>query len=121
MPTSQPKLRRGRIVRAEIPDANRIRKERPVVILTPTDEIPNLDSLVVIAITTTFPEPPPGDHVELPWHPRSHPVTRLKRRSAAVAKWIVRIAPDDIRSFGGDVPKAKLKEIDKKISELDQS
>jgi len=120
MALAQPKLRRGRIVWAEISDRNGIAKLRPVVILTPTEEIPNSNTLSVVAISTTFPDPPPGDYIPLPWHPRGHPITRLKKRSAVVAKWVATIEPQNVMEMGGDVPKKQLIAIDKKLLELDQ-
>lgn len=61
-------LQLGRIVWAEIADANGIRKLRPVVIVTPSDRITPAAPLDVIAVTSRVPEPLPHDHVLLPWH-----------------------------------------------------
>jgi hypothetical protein len=99
-----PSLRRGRIVLAAVEDRNGFRKERPCVILTPTHDIREGGALVVLAITTTFPSPAPPDCVELPWHPQGHPVTRLRRRSAAVIGWYDEISASDVLGYAGDVP-----------------
>jgi hypothetical protein len=61
-------LQLGRIVWAEIADANGIPKLRPVVIVTPSDRITSIAPLDVIAVTSRVPEPLPSDHVLLPWH-----------------------------------------------------
>jgi hypothetical protein len=107
----RPDLRRGRIVWAAVRDRKGARKERPVVILTATEDIHPDKSLEVMAVTTSFPDPPPADHVELPWHPRGIASTRLRRRSAAVLSWITEIRPAHILSFHGDVPPRLMTEI----------
>ena len=60
----------------------------------------------VMAITSTFPDPPPDNHVELPWHPQGQASTGLRRRSAAVLTWLAEVDPSDILRFHGDVPPA---------------
>lgn len=79
-----PKLVLGRIVWAEVADANGIRKLRPAVIVTPTDQLTPTAPFDVVAITSRLDDPLPEDHVLLPWHPRRHPRTGLNRRCAAV-------------------------------------
>jgi hypothetical protein len=80
-------LELGRIVWAEVADANGIRKERPAVIVTATDQIQADRPLDLIAITSRLPDSLPDDHVLLPWHAQGHPRTGLNRRSAAVCSW----------------------------------
>lgn len=75
----------GQIVWAEIADANGIRKERPAVVVTPTDRITLTDPLEVVAITSRLPSTLPDDHILLPWHPRGHPRTDLNRKCANVS------------------------------------
>ena len=104
MPQQQARLRRGRILFAAVRDRNGYTKQRPCLVLTPTDKIGPDEPLVVMAITTTFKVPPPEDCVELPWHPRGHPVTRLHKRSAAVIGWYDEIAVADVLGYAGDVP-----------------
>jgi len=72
----------------------------------------------VAAITTTFPDPAPVFCVPLPWHPRQHPVTRLRERSAAVVNWLAAIEPNDIAGYGGDVPTKYMRAIERKLHEL---
>jgi mRNA-degrading endonuclease toxin of MazEF toxin-antitoxin module len=81
------------------------------------DEIATGGKLVVVAVTTTFADPPPKNCVPVPWHPRGHPVTRLTRRSAAVCDWIVAIDPDEIGGFAGDVPAKIMRLIADKLLE----
>jgi mRNA-degrading endonuclease toxin of MazEF toxin-antitoxin module len=97
-------LQLGRIVWAEIADANGIRKLRPAIIVTPTDRITPTAPLDVVAVTSRVPEPLPDDHVLLPWHAQRHPRTGLNRRCAAVCSWVARISHDDVRDLAGVVP-----------------
>jgi mRNA-degrading endonuclease toxin of MazEF toxin-antitoxin module len=94
----------GQIVWAELADANGIRKLRPAVVVTPTHRISPTGPLEVVAVTSRIPQPLPGDHVLLPWHPRGHPRTRLNRKCAAVCSWVARIVAGDIQSMAGLVP-----------------
>ncbi len=89
-------LQLGRIVWAEIADANGIRKLRPAIIVTPSDRITLTAPLDVVAVTSRLPEPLPDDHVLLPWHAQRHPRTDLNRRCAAVCTWVARISHDDV-------------------------
>ena len=106
MPHPRPDLRRGRIIWVTVRDRRGHAKHRPAIVLTATSDISHDEPLVAIAITTTFPDPPPADHIQLPWHPQGRVMTRLYKRSAAVLSWIVEIEPGDIESLGGDVPAA---------------
>jgi hypothetical protein len=81
------------------------------------DEIATGGELVVVAVTTTFADPPPENCVPVPWHPRGHPVTKLTRRSAAVCDWIVAIDPHEIGGFAGDVPSKIMRLIEDKLLE----
>ena len=110
--------RRGRIVWAEIPDHNGHAKLRPAIVLTPTSEIKEHAPLVVVALTTTYPDPAPDDHVELPWHNAKHPVTRLNQRSAAVISWLSTITPEQVEGFAGDTPARQMRVIEEKLDQL---
>jgi len=111
-------LQFGRLVWAEIADANGIPKLRPAVIVTPSDRIMPAAPLDVIAVTSRVPEPLPHDHVLLPWHAQGHPRTGLNRRCAAVCTWVVRIRHVDIREVAGVVPGAVMLEILSKVTAL---
>lgn len=97
-------LRYGRLVWVVVKDRNGYRKTRPGIIVTPTEEISDTEPIVVVAVTTSFKDPPPSDHVPLPWHPSGRVLTKLTRRSAAVTSWLETAYADEIESFGGDVP-----------------
>ena len=53
--------------------------------------------LVVMAVTTTYLNPAPGNFIELPWHPVARRVsTGLARRSAAVVTWLDTVYSDEV-------------------------
>jgi mRNA-degrading endonuclease toxin of MazEF toxin-antitoxin module len=108
-------LRYGRLVWATVKDRNGFRKSRPGVILTPTDEITENSPLVIVAVTTTFRDPPPSDHVLLPWHPTGRVVTKLTWRSAAVISWLETAYTDEVESFGGVVPAEVMRKIEAQV------
>jgi hypothetical protein len=74
--------------------------------------------LIVAAITTTFAEPPPSNHMKLPWHPRGSVSTKLRQRSAVVLDWQSTITPDEVVAFGGDVPIRTMLEIELRLDDL---
>ncbi len=98
----------GRIIWAEIADANGIRKLRPAVIVTPADRLTPTGPFDVVAVTSRLPQRLPNDHVVLPWHPRGHPRTGLNRRCAAVCSWVARIAEAGVQDVAGIVPASVL-------------
>ena len=111
-------LQLGRIVWAEVLDANGVPKLRPAVIVTPSDRITPTALLDVIAVTSRVPEPLPNDYVLLPWHAQGHPRTRLNRKCAAVCTWVAHIRHADIRDLAGVVPGAVMLEILSKVTAL---
>jgi hypothetical protein len=74
------------------------------VVVTGDAEIATEVIVVAVAVTTTFADPPPADHVPLPWDPLGRSSTRLTRRSAAVCSWVLAIEKDNIEPTGGFVP-----------------
>ncbi|MCP4594091.1 MAG: type II toxin-antitoxin system PemK/MazF family toxin [bacterium] len=108
----------GQIVWASIADARGFRKLRPGIIATPTERIHSTGPLDVVAVTSRLPDPLPPDHVLLPWHPRRHPRTGLKRKCAAVCTWVVRISPTDIEDVAGILPGAVMLDILTKLANV---
>jgi len=104
-------LRRGRIVWATVRDMRGHEKQRPIIILTETENIRPGEWLEAMAVTTSFADPPPADHVPLPWHPQGRVMTKLRKRSAAVLSWLVEIDPADILELHGDVPTRLMSQI----------
>jgi hypothetical protein len=86
-------------------DHNGHLKRRPAIIISPTDEIEAGAEIAVMAISTSYPAPPPANCIELPWNnDRRRSVTRLSQRSAAVTNWLRYIREEEIDELAGDVP-----------------
>lgn len=102
----------GRIVWAEIADANGVRKLRPAVVLQ--HDLQDL-SLLVVAVSSFLPQPLPSDHVLLPWHPQRHPKTGLNRPCAAICSWVSRIQTSDVDDSAGIVPNTVFQAILEKL------
>ena len=118
LPARPRELRYGRLIWAQLKDRNGFRKDRPGIILTPTEEIEADQPLVVLCVTTSYPSPPPPDHIELPWNSDPRKVaTRLARRSAAVIGWFDSIYQNEIIEVKGFVPNKILAEIQRRISD----
>jgi len=113
-------LRYGRIVFAWIEDRNGFTKLRPAVVVVKDEDITNDRELILVAVTTTFADPPPEFCIPLPWHPRGHPVTRLTKRSAAVCNWLSVTRPERIVGFGGYVPAKTMQLIQAKLRASDE-
>jgi mRNA-degrading endonuclease toxin of MazEF toxin-antitoxin module len=109
------RLKTGRIVWAEIADANGIRKLRPAVIVTPTEGLTEAGPFDVVAVTSRLADPLPDDHVLLPWDAKGHPRTKLNRRCAAVCTWMTQIVEGDIQDLAGFVPTAVMTAILTKV------
>lgn len=109
----------GVIVWVVVKDRNGIRKRRPVIVLTAAEVGGEDGPLVVVAVTTTFPHPPPGDHVALPWNADARKVgTGLARRSAAVCSWLDVVYPDEIDEIIGRVPVKIMAEIARRVDKI---
>ncbi len=92
-------------------------KVRPVVVISP-DPVELLDEpFAAVALTTTFEEPPPAACIPIPWYPQGHPVTGLRKRTAAFCDWLVAIRPGNVRRKVGRVPSLVLLEILRRVSE----
>jgi hypothetical protein len=106
----------GRIVWADIPDANGARKLRPAVIVAVPDSPTPEEPFFVVAVTSRLPAPLPDDHVLLPWHREGHPRTGLNRRCAAVCTWVAQIIASDIQDTAGVVPATQMASILSKVA-----
>jgi len=68
--------------------------------------------MAIMAITTSYPAPPPPTHVELPWHNDPECVgTHLGKRCAAVINWLRCVETEDVEELAGDVPPKLMLEI----------
>jgi mRNA-degrading endonuclease toxin of MazEF toxin-antitoxin module len=110
---------RGRIIWAEVPDPQgRNPKKRPLIILTPTEEILPDGPVQCVVISSQFNQAPAEVQVSLPWQAQGHPRTGLRKRCAAVCTWLVSISQSGIESYGGLVPAKQLLQIEQIIDEL---
>ena len=93
-------------------------KDRPAVVVTPSDELADGAPLIVAAISTLKPGPVPDDHVPLPWHPQGHPRTGLKTNCAVVCRWLQVVEPPQVARIIGFVPGQRLEEVAATLSRL---
>ena len=113
------KLEQGHIVAIEVLDPeNRNPKVRPVVIVSPTDEIGFDAPFWGVAITGTLPRLLPKEYVPIPYHRAGHPRTGLKKRCAAKCDWFVEIHNDQVVRSIGRVPVAVLSSIIQQVDAL---
>ncbi len=104
-----PTLQRGQIIQAEVADPQgKNRKVRPLIILTPTEEIREGERFVAVAVSSTFPHPIPEDCVELPYHPAGQVRTRLRKPSVAVCSWHIGLLHTDVIQPIGWVPNQQM-------------
>jgi hypothetical protein len=112
--------KQGSVIRARVFDPQgRNPKVRPLVIVTPTAEIPRAAELVAIAITGEFATPLAPDEVELPYHPGGRAGSGLKKQCVAKCRWQCRIKPVDIIERKGYLGVAKVEEILGKLADIE--
>jgi len=104
-------LRYGRIVLASVSDGRGNSKNRPVVIVTPTEEISDDQDVLAVCISTQVEDPLPLEHVKLPWSRPRHPRTGLNQPNVARCDWAVAVPPSRIVKVLGNTPSAQLAEI----------
>jgi mRNA-degrading endonuclease toxin of MazEF toxin-antitoxin module len=98
--------------------AGRNPKARPLVLLVGEDEVRADAPLLAVGITGTLPTPLPDGYVLLPWDRAGHRQTGLKKKSAAVCNWIVRVAPSGSLQVIGRAPNAQFAEICQKVQAI---
>lgn len=95
---------------------------RPVIILTPTVEIPSATELigVVASHTASHERPRPESYIDVPFHPRGLVRTKLKKPTVAVCEWLAVVNPASLSEddSGGVVPAVVLEAIVKKVREI---
>ncbi len=103
----------GQIVRIRVTRHEK-EKIRPVVIVTPNEEMVKGTPLVGVAITGT-PDPPTGYDVPLPWHAQGRVRRGLDRPNAAVCCWFVAFDAMDIMETIGHAPPEDMRSIKEAI------
>ncbi|HEX8202782.1 MAG TPA: type II toxin-antitoxin system PemK/MazF family toxin [Isosphaeraceae bacterium] len=97
------------VIVAGLPDPHgRNPKDRPAIVVTPTDELRAGRPIFVVAITTTLTSPLPDDYVRLPWSRPRHPRTGLNSRNAAVCHWLAHVEESKVVRAIGRVPGREL-------------
>lgn len=113
----------GRIIWANFvdPQGNEAGPHRAVII-TPTEDIEAGKPIRVVVISSKLHWAKAEDMVILPFFPTSagHPVTRLKKKSAAICNWRPAIKEADITGYGGEIKGKWLFSILKRVKELDK-
>ena len=109
MPT--PSLCQGRILWLEIADPLGNIKRRPVVIVTPNDQIESATTLAGIICSTTSARvrPRPADYIKIPHDPNRVCRTKLRKPTVAVCRWAVQLSKESLAAvdeddYGGVAP-----------------
>jgi mRNA-degrading endonuclease toxin of MazEF toxin-antitoxin module len=111
----------GSIVRAKVLDPQgQNEKNRPLVIVSRTEEIRPGEPLYCVAVTSTFSKPLEESAVALPYHPNGHPRTGLKKKCVASCKWLIEIQEANIEKIIGRVPDSEMSLIRQKVDALDR-
>lgn len=101
-------LRQGSIIWIEVADRRGIKKTRPVVVITASNEIVLDSEIVGLAITSTFEVPVTPPRVLLPSSPYGHPATGLRKPSVVVCDWPQLFRPSEVSGIEGYVPRNAL-------------
>lgn len=92
-----------------VPDDNGYIKNRPAVVVVDFHDTDDL--AVCVAITTSFPDPPPASSIVLPYSRSKKCGTGLFEECVAKCDWIVEVSVDDIDHRIGHLPSPHLKKI----------
>lgn len=108
----------GAIVHAWTTDRNGVRSQHYCVVLTSDADLPRVGEVVCAVVSTDQELSPPEQRVELPYDEAdpSRTPTRLARRCWATVGFVQRLAPGDILSVKGEVPRAVAEELSFKMS-----
>lgn len=109
-------LKQGRIVYTVVFDLRGGNpKRRPVILLTPPDQVPPGEPLIGVAVSTQPKDPLPDECVRLPSNARKQGSSRLPERCAAVCNWAVAFHEASIEAVGGIIYGELLFEIIEKV------
>ncbi|MGH7135104.1 MAG: hypothetical protein ACREHD_05145 [Pirellulales bacterium] len=113
-----PSLCQGRIIWSDVADRLGNVKRRPVVIVTPDDDIKTAAELIGVVCSTTsaYVQPRPADYIEVPHHPTGNCRTKLRKATVAVCRWTVELSKElllalDEEDYAGVIPPRTLKSI----------
>lgn len=115
------RYRYGQIVRAWVLRHDQW-KRRPVVIITPDEDVVPGEDLFAVCISSS-PEslapPLQSHHILLPWDRRGHPKTGLVKACAAICNWQIMLPEAHIIEHMGHVPNKQLEKIANSLAALD--
>jgi len=112
-------LRQGSVIQAWISDPQgHNRKLRPLIIVTPTDEISAGDEFYAVAVTTSFAEPLNPDEILLPFHPSGQAKSGLRKKCVAKCSWLVPLLPADVHDVQGFIATPRLAIILRTVGQL---
>jgi len=117
----QGNYRPGHIVKVRLDDSRGAGKIRWMLVLSDLQSEPNHPFFLCVAISTTFPHPPPANSFPPPWHPSGSASTGLRKRSAAILDWVRKIPPDAIIQKDGYVTNAMLRPIYKSLESFEDT
>lgn len=107
----------GRILQAKVPEVRGGYKERPVIIVTPTDEITDGDSFQVVACTTQGESYPSEYNVSIP----AGKCRGISSDSDAVCDWMPDVKEKDVVGVLGILPPKYLNQIISKLRKLSEA
>ena len=113
--------RPGDIVKVVLNEDRGGHKPRWKLILSTLESHADSSYYLCVAISTTFPEPPPAMNVPLPWHPLGTASTGLRKRSAAILDWVRRMPPTAILHREGYIKSRLLKQIYQLLEQLEEN
>lgn len=114
-------FRFGQIVLAKVSDGHGNVKVRPIVIVTPADEIDVDRAILGVCISTQIEDPIPPEHIPLPWSNPRHPRTGLNKPNVAKCNWTVAVAPSEIVEERGFVPTKAMAKIEEALRRLQRA
>jgi mRNA-degrading endonuclease toxin of MazEF toxin-antitoxin module len=114
-------IRQGSIIRAKTIDPQGFNpKIRPLLVVSPNEDISATGPIVCIAVTGRFSEPLADDEVALPFHSAGAANSGLRKPSVAKCSWSVTIGMDDIVDRKGFVSKERLTAVLTRIADLER-
>jgi hypothetical protein len=109
-------LRQGTILYVYVLDRQgKNPKRRPVILLTPPDQVPEGEPLIGVVVSTQPKDPLPDECVRLPSNRQKQGSSRLPERCTAVCNWAVQFYPEQIEEVGGMIYGELLFEIIEKV------
>jgi hypothetical protein len=109
-------LKQGSIVYVKVLDLQgKNPKRRPVVVLSPPDQVKPGEPFIGVAVSTRPQDPLPPECVRLPSNRQKHGSSGLSERCVAVCNWPVQFYAEDIEEARGMIYGELLYEIIEKV------